>query len=98
MSVFIWYQKLSSIYTKYRLIVESFGNLTNEEENELYQELKEAGFEIDKIKVNVPKEEKYYGEEVEFEIKYSVTITKLKLLSKELTTIDITVGNNFFVI
>lgn len=98
MSVFVWYQKLNSIYTKYRLIVESFGNLTNEEENELYHELKESGFEIDKVKVNVPKEEKYYGEEVEFEIKYSVTITKLKLLSKDLNTIEITAGNKFFVI
>lgn len=98
MSVFVWYQKLNNIYTKYRLIVESYGNLTDLEEDKLYQDLKEEGFEISKIEATIPKKEKYYGEKVEFEIKYSVTITKLKLLSKEQNTIDIKVGNSFFVI
>lgn len=88
MSVFVWYQKLNNIYTKYRLIVESYGNLTDLEEDKLYQDLKEEGFEISKIEATIPKKEKYYGEKVEFEIKYSVTITKLKLLSKEQNTID----------
>ena len=98
MSVFVWYQKLNNIYEKYRLIVESYGNLTENEEKNLYSDLKAEGFELSKVKLDIPKDKKYYGDEVKFEIKYSVSINKLKLISKEEQVIDIKVGNSFIMV
>lgn len=98
MSVFIWYQKLNYIYEKYRLIIESYGNLTEKEEERLYLDLKNEGFELAKIKLDMPRNKKYYGEEVKFEIKYSVTINKFKFIAKEEQIIDIKVGNSFIIV
>ena len=98
MSVFVWYQKLNNIYEKYRLIIESYGNLTEKEEKNLYSDLKAEGFEPSKIEVDIPKDKKYYGDEVKFEIKYSVSINKLKLVFKEEQVIDIKVGNSFIMV
>lgn len=98
MSVFVWYQKLNNIYEKYRLIIESYGNLTEKEEKNLYSDLKAEGFETSKIEVDIPKDKKYYGDEVKFEIKYSVSINKLKLVFKEEQVIDIKVGNSFIMV
>ena len=98
MSVFVWYQKLNNIYEKYRLVVESYGNLTENEEKNLYSDLKAEGFELSKVKLDIPKDKKYYGDEVKFEIKYSVSINKLKLISKEEQVIDIKVGNSFIMV
>lgn len=98
MSVFVWYQKLNNIYEKYRLVVESYGNLTANEEKNLYSDLKAEGFELSKVKLDIPKDKKYYGDEVKFEIKYSVSINKLKLVFKEEQVIDIKVGNSFIMV
>lgn len=98
MSVFVWYQKLNNIYEKYRLVVESYGNLTANEEKNLYSDLKAEGFELSKVKLDIPKDKKYYGDEAKFEIKYSVSINKLKLISKEEQVIDIKVGNSFIMV
>lgn len=98
MSVFVWYQKLNNIYEKYRLVVENYGNLTENEEKNLYSDLKAEGFELSKVKLDIPKDKKYYGDEVKFEIKYSVSINKLKLISKEEQVIDIKVGNSFIMV
>lgn len=98
MSVFVWYQKLNNIYEKYRLVVESYGNLTENEEKNLYYDLKAEGFELSKVKLDIPKDKKYYGDEVKFEIKYSVSINKLKLVFKEEQVIDIKVGNSFIMV
>ena len=98
MSVFVWYQKLNNIYEKYRLVVESYGNLTENEEKNLYSDLKAEGFELSKVKLDIPKDKKYYGDEAKFEIKYSVSINKLKLISKEEQVIDIKVGNSFIMV
>lgn len=98
MSVFVWYQKLNNIYEKYRLVVESYGNLTENEEKNLYSDLKAEGFELSKVKLDIPKDKKYYGDEVKFEIKYSVSINKLKLVFKEEQVIDIKVGNSFIMV
>lgn len=98
MSVFVWYQKLNNIYEKYRLVVESYGNLTENEEKNLHSDLKAEGFELSKVKLDIPKDKKYYGDEVKFEIKYSVSINKLKLISKEEQVIDIKVGNSFIMV
>ncbi len=98
MSVFVWYQKLNNIYEKYRLVVESYGNLTENEEKNLYSDLKAEGFELSKVKLDIPKDKKYYGDEIKFEIKYSVSINKLKLVFKEEQVIDIKVGNSFIMV
>ena len=70
---FVWYQKLQAVAEKYVYIIERFGYLTDEEEQELYQELKQEGFEIDKIILDCPKSYLEYGTLFKFEITYNLS-------------------------
>lgn len=72
---FIWYQKLQEVANKYVYIIEKFGYLTNDEEKELYEDLKEMGFDIQNIKAKYPKEPLNYGTLFEFELKYDLRQT-----------------------
>lgn len=71
---FIWYQKLQNIADKYLYIVERFGYLTEDEENELYKDLIGEGFDINNILVECPNKKLEYGKKFNFNITY-----KLKL-------------------
>ena len=69
---FIWYQKLQGIANKYVYVIERYGYLTNSEEKELYEELKEEGFDLAYIQVDCPKNRLEYGTLFKFEIKYEL--------------------------
>ena len=70
---FVWYQKLQAVAEKYVYIIEKFGYLTDAEEQELYQELQQDGFEIDKITLDCPKTYLEYGTLFKFEITYTLS-------------------------
>lgn len=74
---FIMYEKLNKISEKYMFIIEKFGYLTNYEKNSLINELKEKGFEINKIFINAPSSIKNYGELLSFEIIYDMNYDTL---------------------
>ena len=69
---FIWYQKLESIANKYVYVVDKFGYLTESEENRLYTDLRNAGFNTNQIEVDFPKRRVEYGTLFMFEIKYNL--------------------------
>lgn len=69
---FVWYQKLQSIANKYVYVVEKFGYLTDTEEKELLNELKEDGFDLNYIQIDCPKSYLEYGTLFKFEITYNL--------------------------
>jgi len=69
---FIWYQKLENISSKYIYVIERFGYLTQEEEDKLYEELKNDGFNVRNVVVDCPKQPLEYGTLFKFEIKYNM--------------------------
>ena len=69
---FIWYQKLENIANKYVYIIEKYGYLTENEEKELYQDLKQDGFDTNLIELDCPKQYLDYGTMFKFEIKYKL--------------------------
>ena len=69
---FIWYQKLQAIANKYVYVIERYGYLTDSEEKELYNELKQAGFNLDNVTLECPKSYLDYGTLFKFEITYTL--------------------------
>lgn len=69
---FVWYQKLQAIVNKYVYVVEKFGYLTDNEEKELLNELKEEGFDLNYIQIDCPKSYLEYGTLFKFEITYNL--------------------------
>lgn len=69
---FIWYQKLQAVANKYVYVIEKFGYLTESEEKELYNDLKDEGFDVSKIKLECPKSQLEYGSLFEFELTYNL--------------------------
>lgn len=67
---FIWFEKLSIITQKYLYVVERFGKLTDNERKDLDIDLINKGFDIDKIKISMPKQDLKYGNLFEFGISY----------------------------
>lgn len=67
---FVWYEKLENIANKYVYVVERYGYLTENEENELYKDLEEEGVDITNIELDTPKEYLNYGTLFKFQIKY----------------------------
>ena len=82
---FVWYQKLQAVAEKYVYITEKFGYLTDSEEQELYQELKQDGFEIDKVTLDCPKSYLEYGTLFKFEITYTLE-QKYNIISNGIKT------------
>ncbi len=74
---FIWYQKLENVANRYVYVVERFGYLTEDEEKELYEELKNDGFDIAKVDLVCPKARLTYGKQFEFSIKYTMSYNSL---------------------
>lgn len=77
---FVWYQKLENIANKYVYVIERFGYLTDDEESELYKELKNRGFDLAKISAEFPKSRLSYGKQFEFSINYEMKINFLETL------------------
>lgn len=68
---FIWYEKLNNIALKYIFVIEKYGYLTDSEIDSLKSDMQDQGFDISKIIIDVPKEQKNYGELIEFSILYN---------------------------
>lgn len=71
---FIWYEKLNDIANKYMFVIEKFGYLTSKEKINLEKDLVNAGFDINKVIIEYPNSKKYYGEILEFVIKYNFEV------------------------
>lgn len=69
---FVWYQKLQTIANKYLYVIERFGYLTDTEEESLYYDLQNAGFDLNNVQLKCPKNYLEYGTLFEFEIKYTL--------------------------
>ncbi len=66
----VWYEKLNLVVYKYQFIIEKYGYLTQDEKQNLLEELKSKGFIIENIEINAPSTKKSYGELIEFSINY----------------------------
>ena len=99
LQVFILYQKLDNIVSKYIFIIQNYGDLKEDEKQELYDDLQKGGFNLDKVSINEPKS-KNYGELAEFAIYYEFDINEYYLLSsiKNYRTINICLKKNFYII
>lgn len=97
---FIWYEKLNSLSQKYMFVIEKYGYLTSNEKQNLMNELKNQGFDIENIKLKAPSEIKDYGELIEFEIKYNFNqnnpIIKNKNIGKENKNIELVIYKNSY--
>ena len=74
---FIWYQKLENIASKYVYIVERFGYITDLEKETMLSELKNDGFDINKITFACPENRLAFGEPFEFRITYKLNINNI---------------------
>ena len=69
---FIWYEKLENIANKYVYVIEKYGFLTQDEENNFYNDLASEGFDTNLIEIDCPKSYLDYGTLFKFEIKYKL--------------------------
>lgn len=67
---FILREKLNTIAQKYMFVIEKYGYLTPNEKEEMLSELKQRGFDIEKITITAPSEILSYGQLITFEIEY----------------------------
>lgn len=67
---YLWYEKLSSTCIKYIFVIEEYGYLTKKEANMLLNELKNQGFEKEKINLNYTSKKVNYGDEIFLKIDY----------------------------
>ena len=100
LSVFIYYQKIDNVMNKYLFVIEKFGYLTDNEKNNLLQELEEKGIDLNNVYLEYPKQRKEYGELVEFNLKYNlkskkITINGVKIMFNEKETIIWVRKNSF---
>lgn len=79
---FIWYQKLENIASKYVYIVERFGYITDLEKETMLSELKNDGFDINKITFACPENRLAFGEPFEFRITYKLNINNIAFGNK----------------
>lgn len=94
--IFVWYQKLNNIANKYVFIIENYGSLTNKEEDSMYKDLEEEGFNLEKLNIKIPKKHENYGQLDEFVIEYSVTLNKFLIESNEKKDIKIKIRKSFY--
>ena len=95
--VFIKYQKLNNIATKYSYIIQEYGSLTSSEEENLYNDLKKEQFEVSNLVVDIPEESKTYGELVSFTIKYKIYINRFMFnKTSEDNIINLSVNKYFY--
>lgn len=74
---FIWYQKLENIASKYVYVVERFGYITSLEKESMLNELKNDGFDTNKITIECPETRLDYGEGFEFKVTYKLNINNI---------------------
>lgn len=97
LQVFIWYQKLDNIASKYTFVIQNYGGLTELEKEELYKDLDKDGFNLENIIINEPKY-KSYGELAEFSISYTVNINEYSIsMSKKEKNVNIFAKKNFYI-
>lgn len=80
--IFMTYEKINTVALKYLFIVEQFGYITNNEKEELINDLCERGLKRESINLNLPEVKKEFGELVEFTITYSDSLDLPRLIEK----------------
>lgn len=97
--IFIKYQKLNNIATKYSYIIQEYGRLTSKEEESLYNDLKNEQFDLSSLTVNMPEESKTYGELVSFaiECKTYLDINLFNERKQKSNTINLKVNKSFYI-
>ena len=88
---YIWYEKLSSASIKYIYIMEEFGYLTTKEVSVLKNDLKNQGFNTDKLTLKYTNYKTDYGEPIFLKIMYDY---ELKLPFRNIQVIPMTVERN----
>ena len=68
---YLWYEKLSSTCIKYIYIMEEFGYLTSQEAKTLKEDLKEQGFDPDKLNMKYTNYRKEYGDPIYLRLVYN---------------------------
>lgn len=95
-SPMIWYQKLNMIAYKYEYIIEKYGYLTSQEKQNLLNDMKNEGFIIENVELNIPTVKKDYGEVIQFYIKYRCpkksVIYSNNVFNKKIEYIDLVVN------
>lgn len=81
---YIWYSKLSSTCLKYVFVMEEFGYLTNQEKVQLKKELKQQGFEENKIKISATSKRQEYGMPIYLEVEYQYLLDLPMVGEKEI--------------
>lgn len=79
---FILREKLNTIAQKYMFVIEKYGYLTANEKEELQEELKQGGFDSERITITAPSEILSYGQLITFEIEYVFPLN-LPIISHE---------------
>lgn len=88
---YLWYEKLSSTCIKYTYIMEEFGYLTSKEAKVLKTDLKEQGFDINKIDLNYTNYRTNYGDPIYLRLTYDYEV-KFPLM--QVQTIQMRVERN----
>ena len=84
LSPYIWYEKLSSTCLKYIFIMEEYGYLTKVEEKNLSQELKNQGFDTNKLKIYCTNKRQSYGMPIYLNVNYTYEFELPLLGEKEI--------------
>ena len=88
---FLWYEKLSSTCMKYTFIMEEFGYLTSKEAKVLKDDLKQQGFQMDKLNLKYTNYRTEYGDPIYLRLVYDY---EMQLPFQEPQTIQMQVERN----
>lgn len=88
---FLWYEKLSSTCLKYVYVMEEFGYLTHREVNQLKEDLKKQGFNMNDISIKCTNYKTNYGDPIFLRLGYHY---EMKLPLMETKTIEMSVERN----
>lgn len=88
---YLWYEKLSSTCIKYVYIMEEFGYLTSQEAKALKEDLKEQGFDVDKLNMKYTNYRTSYGDPIYLKLAYDY---EMKLPFQKAQTIEMKVERN----
>lgn len=85
---YLWYEKLSSTCIKYTYIMEEFGYLTNKEADILKKDLKEQGFDVDKLNIKYTNYKTKYGDPIFLRLNYNYEL-QLPLMDKLIVPMEV---------
>ncbi len=76
-NVFICYQKLNNISLKYMFILEKYGYLTQDEKDELFNDLQKNNIDTSNVVIDVPEDISSFGTKLDFVIEYKYKLNRI---------------------